>query len=63
LIAAPVAWFFMHRWLQNYAFHIQPGPGVLLLAIAFSVTIAALSIGYKTIKAAVANPVDSLKAD
>jgi putative ABC transport system permease protein len=62
-IAAPVAWFFMHRWLQNYAFHIKPGPGVFLLAIAMSAVIAALSIGYKTIKAAVANPIDSLKAE
>jgi putative ABC transport system permease protein len=62
-IAAPVAWFLMHRWLQNYAFHIKPGPGVFLLAITMSVVIAALSIGYKTIKAALANPVETLKTE
>ncbi len=27
-IAVPIAWHFMHQWLQNYAFHISPGPGV-----------------------------------
>jgi putative ABC transport system permease protein len=63
LLSAPLSWYFMQAWLQNYAFHITPGPGVLLLALSISVIIAWLSVGYKAIKAALANPVQSLKSD
>jgi putative ABC transport system permease protein len=63
LIAAPLAWWLMHQWLQNFAFHIHPGPGVFFLALTLSLVVAALSIGYKAIKAALANPVDSLKTE
>lgn len=63
LIAAPLMGYIMHRWLQNYAFHIHPGPGVFALAIAVSALIAWLSVGYKAIRAALVNPVDSLKTE
>jgi putative ABC transport system permease protein len=62
-ISAPIAWYVMHQWLQNYAYHVKPGPGVFLVAISISIFIAALSVGYKAVSAALANPVKSLKTE
>ena len=63
LIAAPVAGYAMNLWLQNYAFHFQPGPLLFLEAIGVSIAIAWLSVGYKALKAALVNPVESLRAE
>lgn len=63
VIAAPVAGFFMHRWLENYAFHFEPGPLLFMEAIAGSVVIAWASVGYRALKAALANPVKSLRTE
>jgi len=63
LIATPLAYFFMHRWLQNYAYRIDIGVGIFLLTILISEIIAWLTVGYQAIKAAVANPVKSLKTE
>lgn len=63
LIAAPVAGYSMHRWLQNYAFHFEPGPLLFLEAIGASVVIAWLSVGYRALKAALVNPVKSLRTE
>src|ERR1017187_578553 len=60
VIAAPVAYFIMHAWLNNFVFRINMGVDVFLLAIFISVIIAWISVGYKAIKAALANPVKSL---
>lgn len=61
VIAAPIAWYFMNNWLQNFQFRIKIGVGVFLLAIVASIFIAWITVGYKAIRAAVANPVDSLR--
>jgi ABC-type antimicrobial peptide transport system permease subunit len=63
LIAAPVAYLFIHNWLQDFTFRIQPGAGVFLTAIAGSIIIAWLTVGYRAIKAAIANPVTSLRTE
>ena len=63
LIATPLAYFFMHRWLQNYAYRIDIGVGIFLLTILISEIIAWLTVGYQAIKAAVANPVKSLRSE
>ncbi len=63
VISAPVGWYLMHQWLQNYAFHIKPGFTVFLFAATISMFIAALSVGYKAVRAALANPVDSLRTE
>jgi ABC-type antimicrobial peptide transport system permease subunit len=62
-IAAPVAGYLMHRWLQNYAFHFQPGPLLFLEAIGLSIVIAWLSVGYRALRAAMANPIKSLRTE
>jgi putative ABC transport system permease protein len=63
LIAAPVGYYAMHNWLQNYAYHIEIGPGIFLIAIVASVSIAAITISYQAIKAALVNPVKSLRSE
>ena len=63
LIASPVAWYFMHQWLQHFVFRIQLGAGIFLAAIAGSMIIAWVAVGYRAIRAAMANPVKSLRAE
>jgi putative ABC transport system permease protein len=62
-LSAPIAWYFMHRWLENYAFHIHPGLSIFLYALSISLIIAGLSVGYKAFRAARVSPVKSLKGD
>jgi ABC-type antimicrobial peptide transport system permease subunit len=63
IIAAPVGYYAMHSWLQNYAYHINIGAGIFLIAIAASISIAAITISYQAIKAALVNPVKSLRSE
>jgi putative ABC transport system permease protein len=60
LIAAPLAWWGMHKWLQNYTYRIGFEWWVFALAGLLSVMIALLTVSYQSIKAAVANPAKSL---
>lgn len=63
VIAAPVGYWMMNNWLNNYAYHISIGPGIFVVAIAASFAIAAITIAYQTIKAARMNPVKSLRSE
>jgi putative ABC transport system permease protein len=63
LIAAPLGYYFMHQWLSGYFYHIVLGWGVFAMAIAFSIVIAWITVGYKAVRAAVANPVKSLRTE
>jgi len=63
LIATPVAWYFMHQWLQQYTFRIGMGAGFFIATILCSLCIAWLTVGYTAIKAARANPVNSLRTE
>ena len=63
LLAAPVAWYLMHTWLQNFVYKIDIGVGVFVIAIVLSVLVAWLTVGYKAFSAAVANPVKSLRSE
>lgn len=62
-IASPLAWYFMHQWLQNYTFHIDLGIWFFAATILSSISIAWLTVGYTAIKAALANPVKSLRTE
>ncbi|WP_259066533.1 ABC transporter permease [Mucilaginibacter sp. X4EP1] len=62
-IAAPTGYYFMQKWLQGFTYRITLGPGIFILAIAASVAIAWLAVGYKAVKAALANPVNSLRSE
>ena len=61
LIALPVAYYVMNRWLQNYAYRIEIGFEVLLFTAAVAFMIALFTVSYQSIKAALANPVESLR--
>ena len=62
-IAAPIAWYFMHQWLQQYAYRIALGAGFFIATILCSLGIAWLTVGYTATKAARANPVNSLRTE
>jgi putative ABC transport system permease protein len=61
LIAWPLAYFMMHRWLQNFAFRANLGFGLFLLSSLIVLLIALLSVSFHSLKAALSNPVDSLR--
>jgi putative ABC transport system permease protein len=61
LIALPVSWFIMHKWLQNFAYRTNIGPLVFAFSAFLAIAIAVLTVSYQTVKAATANPVDSLR--
>jgi len=61
LIAWPVAYFVVHNWLQNFAFRTNIGWEIFLLSGSMALVISLLTVCYQSIKAALANPVDSLR--
>ena len=63
LIASPIAWYFMQQWLQQYTYRIMIGSGFFILTIVSSLLIAWITVGYTAIKAAIANPVKSLRTE
>ncbi|PWN07953.1 ABC transporter permease [Rhodohalobacter mucosus] len=63
IIAAPVAWFVMSNWLQNFAYRIEPDIGLFLLAGASALVIAWLTVGYQSIRATLINPTESLRSE
>jgi len=60
-IAWPAAYVVMQRWLQDYAYRTSMGIWIFVLAGGLGLFIAFLSVGYQTLRAATANPVDSLR--
>ena len=63
VIASPIAWYYMHQWLQQYTYRITMGIWFFVGTILCSLIIAWLAVGYTAIKAAVANPVKSLRTE
>jgi len=61
LIAAPIAWFAMNRWLENYAYAVNIGPGIIIITGIAAITIAVVTICGQALKAAFTNPVESLR--
>ncbi len=63
ILALPVAWYAMHQWLQNFEYKIDIEWWVLALAALLAVAIALLTVSFQSIKAALANPVKSLRSE
>ncbi|MCB0296817.1 MAG: ABC transporter permease, partial [Calditrichaeota bacterium] len=63
IIACPLAYWIMNRWLQDFAYRAEIGPGVFLLAAAAAIVVAALTISYQSIRAALADPVKALRSE
>jgi ABC-type antimicrobial peptide transport system permease subunit len=63
LLATPLAWWAMHLWLQNFAYHIRLEWWVFLLAGLLALLIALLTVSFQAVKVAIANPVKSLRTE
>jgi putative ABC transport system permease protein len=63
LIASPVAWWIMHNWLQEFAYRININWWIFLAAGLLAIVIALATISFQAIKAAIANPVKSLRTE
>ena len=63
VIATPVSWYAMTRWLEGFAYRIAIQPWIFILAGAVALTIAVLTISYQSLKSARMNPVSSLKTE
>ncbi|QJW91462.1 FtsX-like permease family protein [Spirosoma taeanense] len=63
LIASPLAWYAMHRWLQEFAYKIDLAWWMFAGAGLLAIGIALLTIGFRSVKAALANPVNSLRTE
>jgi ABC-type antimicrobial peptide transport system permease subunit len=61
LIAAPAAYVAMNGWLEDFAYRISIGAEVFFTAVMLTIVISGVTVGYRSIKAATANPVDALK--
>jgi putative ABC transport system permease protein len=63
LIASPLAWLAMHKWLQGFAYRIDISLWIFIGAGLIALFIAVVTVSFQTIRAAVANPVKSLKSE
>jgi len=63
LVASPIAWYAMDQWLQDFAYHIKIEWTIFLLVTIVVLTLAVLTMSVQSIKAATANPVDSLRTE
>ncbi len=61
IIAWPIAWYAMNKWLQNFAYRVNIGIWIFILSASLALIIALVTVSYQSIKAAVANPVESLR--
>ena len=63
IIASPIALYFLQNWLRKYEYRITIGPGVFLMSAAAALVITLITISFQAIKAALANPVKSLRSE
>ncbi|HDZ05147.1 hypothetical protein LCGC14_0082120 [marine sediment metagenome] len=63
LISLPLGWFAMNKWLEDFSYRIEIGFGVFVLAAVLAIMVAIVTVSYQSIKAAIVNPVKSLRSD
>jgi ABC-type antimicrobial peptide transport system permease subunit len=63
IIAFPVAWWMMHNWLQDYDYRIDISVWIFIAAAALALLIALLTVSFQAIRAALSNPVKSLRTE
>ena len=63
LIASPIAWYAMHQWLQGYSYRINMQWWVFVMAGMLAVIVSLITVSFQAVKAAIANPVQSLRTE
>ena len=63
VLAVPVSWYVMNLWLNNFAFKIEIGPSIFIIGLGITFVIAIVTVGYRSLKAAIVNPVNSLRSE
>jgi putative ABC transport system permease protein len=63
LIASPIAWYVMQQWLQDFAYRIHIALWMFVVAGLLAVLVALVTVSFQAIKAAIANPVKSLRTE
>ncbi len=63
VIAAPLSYYFMNQWLTSFVYHIALSWWIFVLSALLTITIALFTISFQTIKAALSNPVESLRSE
>ncbi|TLV02723.1 ABC transporter permease [Dyadobacter luticola] len=63
LIAAPLGWYVMQAWLQDYENRIPIGPGILFISVLVTLLVAGVTAAYESVKAALTDPVKSLRTE
>ena len=63
LLAAPLSWYLMNKWLENFEYHIKIHWSVFVIGLGVTIVIALITVSYRSIRAGLANPVDSLRTE
>jgi putative ABC transport system permease protein len=63
VIASPIAWWVMHSWLNNFQSHISISPWIFIATGFFSMLLAIVTISFQSVRAALSNPVKSLRSE
>ncbi|MCE7924418.1 MAG: hypothetical protein DYG98_15335 [Haliscomenobacteraceae bacterium CHB4] len=63
ILAAPLAWWVMNAWLEDYTYRISVGAGIFAISLLATFAVAVLTVGVQSVRAALANPVSSLRSE
>ena len=63
LVAAPIGWWLMSRWLENYAYRVEMTWWIFGLEVSIILVLVIVTVGYHSVKTAMANPVRSLRTE
>lgn len=63
IISIPLAWYAMNKWLEGFSYRIEIGLGVFFLAVFLAIIISIITLSFQSIKAAIANPIKSLRTE
>ncbi|TLV02842.1 ABC transporter permease [Dyadobacter luticola] len=63
LLAAPLAWWVMNSWLNNFVYRVEVGAGIFIVAILVTFVVALATVGFRSMKAALMNPIKTLRSE
>jgi predicted nucleic-acid-binding protein len=63
VLAAPLGWMLMSKWLENYAYHIDLNAWIFIAEIAIIAAVVLFTVGYRALRSAVMNPVKALRTE